>query len=64
MILSKNILKEELLWKLVVVVWDPISVEKGNKALFIRVWKSLPSKRVLKPRGEAWKRKPKKDNIC
>ena len=29
-------------------LWDPTSVEEGNKAFFIRVWKSLPSKRILK----------------
>ena len=28
---------------------DPISVGDGNEAFFIRVWKPLPSVRILKP---------------
>ena len=34
-------------------MWDLTSVGEGNEAFLIRVWKLLPSRRVLKPRGEA-----------
>ena len=43
---------------------DPISIGKGNEPFFIRVWKSLPNRRVLKFRGEAQKGKPKENGIC
>ena len=39
-------------------------VGEENKPPFIRVWKPSSSIRVLKPRGEARKGKPKEDNIC
>ena len=40
------------------IVRSPTSTEEGNKAFFIRVWKPLPSRRVLKtlwgsPKGKA-----------
>ena len=37
-----------------IVMWDPTLVGKGNKTFFIRVWKPLSSRRVLKPWG--WRR--------
>ena len=37
-------------------MWDPTSVKKENKTLFIRVWKPLPSRRVLKIERENSKR--------
>ena len=40
-------------------LWDPTSVWEGNKIFLISVWKSLPSRRVLKLWGETQKGKPK-----
>ena len=39
-------------------LWDPTSVGEGNKAFLVRVWKPLPSRRVLRtlrgsPKGKA-----------
>ena len=39
-------------------LWDPTSVGEENKAFFIRVWKPLPSRHILKtlrrnPKGKA-----------
>ena len=39
-------------------------VREGNETFSIRVWKPLPSKRVLKLLGKPRKEKPKEDNIC
>ena len=33
-------------------LWDPTSVGEENKTFFIRVWKPLPSRSVLKPWGK------------
>ena len=44
-------------------LWDLTSVGEENKTLFIRVWKPLPSRRVLKPRQEA-RKKSLKRTIC
>ena len=38
---------------------SPALVGEGNEALLIKVWKPLPSRCVLKLRGEARKGKPK-----
>ena len=54
---------------------DGTSVGEENETFFIRVWKPLSSRHVLKSRGEtqkgkpgveteARKGKPKEDNIC
>ena len=40
--------------KLVNITWDPTSVGEENETFFIRVWKPLPSRRVLKPWGLRW----------
>ena len=45
-------------------LWCPTLIGEENKLPFIRVWKSSPSKRVLKPWREARKGKPKDNNIC
>ena len=37
-------------------VWDPTSVGEENEAFFVRVWKPLPSRRVLKTLRESPKR--------
>ena len=44
-------------------LWDLTSVGEGSEAFFIRVWKPLPSSRVLKPWGEARNGKLKENNI-
>ena len=41
-------------------LWDPTSVEEGNEAFFIRVWKPLPNRPVLKTLREVRKEKTKK----
>ena len=43
--------------------YNLISVGEENETFFIRVWKLLPSRRGLKPCGEAGEGKPKKGNI-
>ena len=43
---------------------DPISVGEENETPFIRVWKPLPSRCVLKTLRESSKGKPIEDNIC
>ena len=41
-------------------LWDPTSVEEGNEAFFIRVWKPLPNRPVLKTLREVRKEKTQK----
>ena len=44
-------------------LWDPALVREGNETIFIRVWKPLPGRRVLKLWG--WRRRngPKRTNL-
>ena len=42
--------------KKVMFLLDPTSVGQGNKAFFIRVWKPLLSRRILKTLKESLKR--------
>ena len=39
-------------------MWDPKSIEEENETFIIKVWKPLPSRHILKPRGEAQKESP------
>ena len=47
----------EIIWKMTfyrsMKLWNPTSVREGNEIFLIRVRKPLPSRRVLKPWGEA-----------
>ena len=47
-------------WSTTWFMWDPTLVGEENEALFIRVWKPLPSRHIWKPWGKPKRKSPKR----